>query len=358
MPESTSPRGYAALIAPSSNRVYTKTAPRMAAGELELFGRALLGGRLSEIGEHTIGGVPYLGFRADGGTLDAEAVRALSNLSSLYALFELVGEGDDTLLRPVALERLDTLDDDLITIQKYVGKTNEQFTKLLLNATALAMDDPTAMLRRPLRVLDPMCGRGTTLNQVLMYGWDAAGMDVDGKDFDAYATFLRTWLKDKRMKHKAGVQPIRRNKERLGRRFEAEFGLSKEQYRAGEVRTVDVVHADTLRAAEFWRPAAFDLVVADAPYGVQHGSTVRGGGLARRPLELLAEAAPVWAALVRPGGAVGVSFNTHTASGDAVAELLAEAGLTPVAGPEAGFRHRVDQAIDRDLVVARRPRRG
>ena len=40
-----------------------------------------------------------------------------------------------------------------------------------------------------------MCGRGTTLNQVLMNGWHAAGLDVDARDFDAYAAFLRSWLK-------------------------------------------------------------------------------------------------------------------------------------------------------------------
>ncbi len=33
------------------------------------------------------------------------------------------------------LRRLDRYDDDLLTILKYPGKTNEQFTKLLLNVT-------------------------------------------------------------------------------------------------------------------------------------------------------------------------------------------------------------------------------
>ena len=42
------------------------------------------------------------------------------------------------------------------------------------------------MLTGRLTVFDPLCGRGTTLNQALMYGYDAAGLDVDGKDFEAY----------------------------------------------------------------------------------------------------------------------------------------------------------------------------
>jgi len=60
----------------------------------------------------------------------------LGNLSSVYALFEVAGE----LLRPVEVTRLDRFDDDLITIQKYQGKTNEHFTKLLLNVTLLASE--------------------------------------------------------------------------------------------------------------------------------------------------------------------------------------------------------------------------
>ena len=41
-------------------------------------------------------------------------------------------------------------------------------------------------------MLDPLCGRGTTLNQALTYGYDAAGIDLDGKDFEAYSAFLQT----------------------------------------------------------------------------------------------------------------------------------------------------------------------
>src|SRR5690349_22192213 len=43
-----------------------------------------------------------------------------------------------------------------------------------------------------------LCGRGTTLNQVLMYGWHASGVERDAQDFDAYAAFLPRWLKEDR----------------------------------------------------------------------------------------------------------------------------------------------------------------
>src|SRR5436190_16093817 len=197
---------YALLISPSVNRVYADASVRLTCAELAVFGDAGLGGRITGIAEARIGGVPYVTFQADG--LTARDIAFLSNLSSLYALFERAGD----LLRPLAVTPLDRFDSDLLTIQKYVGKTNEQFTRLLLNVTILATADPAAMLDRRLRVLDPMCGRGTTLNQALMYGYHAAGIDVDSKDFDAYATFIRTWLKNKRLKHTAELAPIRRDR--------------------------------------------------------------------------------------------------------------------------------------------------
>ncbi|MGA8255228.1 MAG: SAM-dependent methyltransferase, partial [Nocardioides sp.] len=60
--------------------------------------------------------------------------------------------------------------------------------------------------------------------------------------------------------------------------------------------------------------------------------------------------------LMRPGAALGLSWNTHVAARDDALALLAAAGLEPLNdGPWRGFGHRVDQAIHRDVLVARRP---
>jgi hypothetical protein len=64
----------------------------------------------------------------------------------------------------------------------------------------------------------------------------------------------------------------------------------------------------------------------------------------------------VWATLLRPGGAVGIALNTLVAPRAAAAAVLASAGLEPVeSAPYLRFRHRVDQAIVRDIIVARKP---
>jgi SAM-dependent methyltransferase len=342
---------YGLLVLPSANRVYAQSSVDLTRAELDIFGRSVLGGRIGELGAATIGGACYVTFEADG--LDARDAALLGNLSSAYALFEFVGD----LLRPVELRRLDRYDDDLITIQKYVGKTNEQFTKLLLNVTLLASAWAGELLERRFRVLDPLCGRGTTLNQAIMYGFDAAGVDRDQKDFEAYQAFVTTWLKRKRVKHRVLESgPVRRERKVVGRRLRVELAPSKEEQKAGGIQLLDVVNADTTRSGEFFRPETFDLVVADAPYGVQHGSRTAEQGLARDPLALLTAAAPVWARLLRPGGAVGISWNTNVARREDAAQPLAEAGLTVLdAEPYLGLRHRVDQSIVRDILVARKP---
>ncbi len=157
---------YALLVLPSANRVYADASVDLTKAELDLFNRSVLDGRISGVSASTIGGVPYVTFEAD--NITSRDAAFLANLSSIYALFQL--EGD--LLRPIELHSLDQHDDDLITIQKYQGKTNEQFTKLLLNMTLLSSAFKNDMLSRKFSVCDPLCGRGTTLNQALMSGYD------------------------------------------------------------------------------------------------------------------------------------------------------------------------------------------
>jgi hypothetical protein len=340
---------YALLILPSTNRVYADASVALTKAELELFNRSALDERISEITEDRIGGIAYVTFVAD--RLSDRDAAVLANLSSIYALYEF--EGD--LLRPVGLNPLDRFDDDLITIQKYQGKTNGQFTKLLLNVTLMASAFASGMLDRKFNVVDPLCGRGATLNQALMYGFDAAGVDLDQRGIEAYAAFMQTWLKRKRIKHRVDYGPVRRNKQVVARRLHATLAANKDDYKAGETQQLDVVCADTTRSLEFFRPGTFDLVVADAPYGVQHGSRTAAKGLARSPLDLLAASAPVWTALLRTGGALGISWNTFVARREDASKVLAEAGLEVMdSEPYTGFRHRVDQAILRDILVARK----
>ena len=342
---------YAILIYPAANRVYAEASRQLLRAEVGVFSRAVLSTPVVDMAERVLGGVGYLTFRTSD-PLAGTDIAYLSNLSTGYALFEVEGE----LLRPLGIDPVAVFDSDLLTIQKYPGKTNELFTKLLLNVTVLSTSEPHRLLHDGGHVLDPLCGRGTTLNQAMMYGFDATGVEADGKDFDAYCQFIKTWLRNKRIKHTAESIAIRRNKTQLGRRIDIEYGQTKQRYKAGETRTVAYLNADTLRTGELLKANSADVIVTDAPYGVQHGSQRPDkAGLTRDPLELLAAALPGWLRVLRPGGAVGISWNTNIASRADLAGVLTDAGLEIATGPEDDFTHRVDQAIVRDLIVARSP---
>ncbi len=330
---------FALLVSPSSNRVYAQSAPALAMAELLAVGQRVLGGAITHVEQQTLGSVDYVTFEAP--ELSELSRSWLSNLAATFALFRLEEGGR---LAPLDLARWDQLDSDLITIQKYSGKTNEAFTKLLLNVTLAASAFATE--RRALSVLDPLCGRGTTLNQALSYGFHATGVEVDKKDFEAYALFIQRWVKDHRLKHTAVQGSVKGNP-----KLDVELGVTKERYKAGDVLRVNYVSADTHAIAQVFQPRSFDLIVTDAPYGVLHGAQA-GAQTARKPLELLQTAIPVWRAALRPGGAVGIAWNRLVLRREELARLLQESALEVCDFPQS-FEHRVDSSIARDLIVAR-----
>jgi hypothetical protein len=336
---------YALLLAPSANRVYADQAGRISLAELSAFA-PVLDSPVEDIAELTLGGIGYLSFTAEPTPRD---IAYLSNLSAAHALFELVG---DDLLRPVTLTPLARFDSDLITIPKYAGKTNEQFTKLLLNITLLASRSAPKMLTGPITVCDPLAGRGTTLNQALMYGYDTIGIEIDGKDLDAYEAFLKTYLRRKRLKHTAELVPVRRGGKRAARRLDVTVAASKEDLKAGAVQKLTMLSADTTQLDGLIRGNCADVLVADLPYGVAHGSYEESGGISRRPLDLLERAVPQWLALLRTGGALGLSWNVKVAKRELAEDILLANGLEIV--PQADLAHRVDQGIERDVLVARK----
>jgi hypothetical protein len=334
---------YALLVSPSTNRVYAQSASALAMAELQVVSADVLSGALTDVRPQTFGSVEYVTFTAP--ALDELSQSWLSNLAATFALFSLDDAG---AFSPLDLRRWDELDSDLVSIQKYPGKTNEAFTKLLFNVTLAASAFGAATERRPLSVLDPLCGRGTTLNQALMYGHHATGVELDKKDFEAYALFIQRWVKDKRLKHTAVMGHVKGNP-----KLDVELGVTKERFKAGQTLRANYVSADTHAIADVFHPRSFDLIVTDAPYGVQHGAQ-SGDAISRKPLELLASAIPVWRAALRPGGAIGISWNNLVARRDKLAQILAENGFKVCDSPAHGnFEHRVDNSIQRDLIVAR-----
>lgn len=333
------------LLAPSSNRVYAGSAEFLVAAELAV----LLGGGGPEVRVEPvqIAGVGYLSLDTD--ELDDRTRSAVSELSALFALFRRDGEQ----LTPVPVRRPDLFGDDLVSIPKYPGKTNEQFTRLLLNV-ALASVERSA--GQPRSVLDPLCGRGTTLSTGLILGHDVYGVDADLKAIEAYAAYLRTYLRRHRLKHSAEISPVRRDGKSIGRRLDVEVTPET----SGRTLRLTAFSGDTRQSAALYGKRRFDAVVTDAPYGVVHGSQTDVRGLSgqrdRSPAALLAEALGVWAGQLKPGGALGLSWNTLGLTRERLTALASDAGLVPRNdGAYSRFRHRVDSSISRDIFVAVKP---
>lgn len=326
--------GYLVLLAPSSNRVYAGDAPAITAAEAEVV--VSEGSLRAE--PVTVAGVPYVAVEL----AESADPAVLGRLAATHAVF--AREGD--LLRPVGAPDGRHLDDDLLTIPKYPGKTNEQLTRTLLNVTVAATD---LGHHERLTVLDPLAGRGTTLSWALALGYDAVGVEVEQREVEAYAAFLTTWLRRKRLKHRIETTTLRRSGQRLAEVLEATVGRDDPQ-------SLVLYAADTLATAELLQRRRVDVVVTDAPYGVVHGSRGRSGR-DRSPAELLEAALPGWVSVLRPGGAVGIAWNTHGLAREALAALCHTAGLEVCDdGPWLRFAHRVDAGIHRDLIVARKPR--
>lgn len=327
---------FSILPLESANRVYGAQAGPMLAAELRALA-SVLDSTVTVVRTDALGGVEYVTFETPG--LDDHDLVVVSNLSGTRALFEVV----DELFRPVELAPVAYFDHDLVTIQRYPGKTNEQFTHLLVNLASAASDAAAerSAAGKPVRLLDPVAGRGTTLNRALVAGYDTTGIEVVEGDVDHYRTFITTYLKGHRIKHTTSREQVRKGP----LAGTARFGVT---IRGGQ--RVEIVRADTTTAAELFPARSFDILVADLPYGVQHRAS-SATSRRRSPTDLLAESLPGWRQLLRNGASLALAWNVKTLAGDEVRRLLAEHDLDVVDHP-ASFEHVVDRAITRDVVVA------
>ncbi len=271
--------------------------------------------------------------------------------SSFYALFEVRSDG---ALLPCGTNFPFVFPESMPQMLKYQGKTNELFTRLLVNLTQSAAK---ATNTTP-RMLDPMSGKGTSLYEGIIRGWDVLGIEINNTWCQETATFVIRFMKEGRYKHK--VQHNRMSNVDKGKVIDAlhlTAAASREAYDRNEVQTLQLYHTDTRHADKLMRRNSIDMIVCDLPYGVQHGSKQeRGNTQARSPHQLVDEALPAWLNVLKRGGAIGLSFNEHTLRFEAIAKLLEQHGMEIVNSHDcAAYRHRVDQSIIRNLIVARKP---
>ncbi len=327
---------YALLLWPHANQRYEEAAQEPAAAELDIILSSVSVQTLCKYRE--IKGVGALVFEAE--TLAPHQLHSVCRHSLLYWFGILE---DENTFKPMFASPQAYLGDDLAFIQKYKGKTNERFTQQLINMALYSCR--FADCDTQIQLLDPMCGRGTTLFQAANREWDVFGIDADKKDVHECASFFEKYLKYHKLKHK-------RTQSSKTLKDQPAVMVQKFQYggEKGNEHTLMVGAGDCKNALQIYGREAVHLVVCDLPYGVQHAPNGKGGADSFE--RMLKECLPVWKQTLKKGGAVALSYNTHTLKTESVRNLMEEAGFSVLRG--GGYdrmTHWVEQAVVRDIAV-------
>ncbi|MEA4998085.1 MAG: hypothetical protein VB087_01715 [Candidatus Limiplasma sp.] len=279
--------------------------------------------------------------------MDAQALSVLSRHSAL----SLAALRDGDWLKPLPLSFTPYLEPDLAQVLKYKGKTNADFTAMMLHCARMASD--FALTQQPLTVLDPMCGRGTTLFCALIEGDHAIGIDTDAKSIHEADVYFERYLQYHRLKHRREERSMTMRQGAALKELDFTLAASAEAYKQGDTRTLHLIHGDTAVADQAVGVGSCHLIVGDLPYGVQHAP--KEGGSLRSITAMLEAALPAYGRALKPGGALALAFNTYTLPKSRLIDLIRNAGLKPLETPPYDdFAHWVEQAVNRDMVIARR----
>lgn len=332
---------YVIQLMPHANIRYMDSLKKLATNELVCMLSALNINATPTL--ETYGGAPFLVFESV--PLSQSALRQLSTLSCMYMLFEMA----DGLFKPISPSFPWYFDRDLAEVLKYKGKTNASFTMLMLNCalSASAFFNET----EPLTIFDPLCGKGTTLFCALRRGDNAIGIELDKKAVKETSDYFTKYLQLYRFKHKKRLSSVTLPKGKNAPQTTFTFLNDLARAENQEPLQLSLFLGDTIDSPSMVKPLSAHLIICDLPYGVQHApqGAVRGKGF----LPLLQSALPQWKKALKKGGAIALSFNTFTIEKAAIIKALTIAGFTVLSnGPYADFDHYVEQAVNRDIVIA------
>ena len=331
---------YAFLLYPHANIRYRQSLLQLAVQELSMTLSAL--GREAEVVPQKMGGAMFLTFEAT--KLTERDMRMLSQLASVYMLFEM----EDGKLTTLERTHPNYVGEDLPALLKYKGKTNEMFTDTMLTM-ALAASAFMPVHDSQLVVCDPMAGRGTTLMLALRRGYHGVGIEIGKADVKEAADYMTRYLEFHRIKYKRTDSALTVRGQVGGRENKFVFSDSAEHFKDGDTRTLRLICGDTREAEALLKPNSVHLMVTDAPYGVQKGTAGRQDSIGGT----IAAALPGWLDVLKSGGVLAMSFNTHVTRREGLVRLFEKAGFEIV--QTANLEHWVEQAISRDVILARKP---
>ena len=341
---------YLILQYPGHNWVYYHSADKLAMAELEVASRSMEA-KIEEIDIIHLANIRYISFKSDA-ILNIDDLNILSRLSFVFALFSRV----DDHLQPIELPVTHYLDPKISTLLKYKGKTNELFTRMMINVAVHSSD---FKFDEPLELLDPVSGKGTTLFEATTFGYHAFGIEVEGNAIQEGQTFFKKFMEQERFKHSRSTRVAYKNEEgRPAQITEFAYARSKDDFKNEETRKhLGMIHGASNEAHKYFKKERFHVIVGDLPYGIKHGN--KGGKVygspTRNPADLVADCLPEWKKVLRKGGSIVLAWNSHLINRKKFGELFQQEGFELMSdSPYDLFEHRVDSAIKRDLVVAKK----
>lgn len=345
---------YLILQHPGHNRVYYNVAGELALAELTIATKRLQV-TCTDIGIEEVANVRYLALSTDD-AITNDDLAILSRLSFVFAIFEMQACGEHSCLVPIAFINYEYVDGKISSLQKYAGKTNELFTKMMINVGLLTSDFD---YNHQIQLLDPVAGRGTTLFEGSVYGFDVMGIEIEPKSVHETCVFFKKYIETERYKHASDKRQVYgKNKAEAVYIKEFEYARNKQEFKSEhQRRKLGIVNGNSAEAANYFKKNSFHLIVGDLPYGIAHGNTgaKKTGSITRNPSELLSLCLPQWSQVLKKGGAVVVAWNAFVVSKQQLAEIFTANGFKVMTeAPYDQFEHMVDKSIKRDIIVARK----
>lgn len=324
---------YGLIIKPTDNLKYYAVMKKLLLSEFNVVSQTLTS-QVSDVALIELSKLSIITFTGD---LIAEDVQILLNLSAIMAVCEMK---DGLLVFDTLPYRY--IGEDLPGILKYKGKTNPMFTALMLN---IAITNVGLKLTDKLTVLDPMCGRGTSLFVAATRGYDCMGIDSDKKNIDELEKYYLRYLKHERYKHRIGRTAVTISGRTGGQRYSITSAKTKEEFKSNDNHRLMYCKGDTKQTDTLLKGEKADVLIVDLPYGIQHSG--RGEVLS----SLIAQAAVSWKKILKVGGCGVIAYNCNGLSREKIIGCFD--GYEIISGGEydGGFMHDVEQGIRRDILV-------
>lgn len=328
-------------VTPQRSTQYTQMTTALALPELQV---SPLHQTISQIEPIRLAGHDYLLATADDDFLSHPAtIPQLSRLGTISEFFEYF-ESTDTisgpLLRPIEPQYTPFVPPEMAEARRYRGKTNEIFTRVLLNVALFASSYASDGSER-LRILDPLAGGCTTLFMALAAGHDVFGIEIDRQDIESSVGFTRQFLEGERVPFKEMDE-----RRKIGRRYLFEVGPKN------NTRHFVLAQGNCWDALVHMREVPggprMHAIVGDLPYGIQHFGEIA---------QLLSASLPAWEQMLFPGGTIALAWNATRIERSALVDLFQQHTSLTVHNepPYTSFSHSVDRVIKkRDILVATR----